>query len=310
MFLMVNVELLKSILVLTQEELHDFLVDFLLEYYEENNMVEHRGNFIYVKGEIPVLMVAHLDTVHTHPPVYDDIFYDQDNTGYYTNPASDSNLNTGTFNGRMKYSNYIVSNNEGGMMGSYNITSTAASTSTSTGALIVDGGAGIAGNLFASTITLTGGAGGAQLNLRSGGDLVCFNSDNSGSISVYCDNNNQLIVNGSLRATATVGFTSEYDNGNSGSSYTINFNNGQKQRITLTAAPCTLSFTAPTVGVGNFLIKIVQDGGGSKTITWPATVKWPNGTAPTLSTAAGAIDIVSLYYDGTNYYSVASLNFS
>lgn len=75
---MVNVELLKSILVLTQEELHDFLVDFLLEYYEENNMVEHRGNFIYVKGEIPVLMVAHLDTVHTHPPVYDDIFYDQD----------------------------------------------------------------------------------------------------------------------------------------------------------------------------------------------------------------------------------------
>jgi hypothetical protein len=194
--------------------------------------------------------------------------------------------------------------------GIVDITSTAASTSTSTGALIVDGGAGIAGNLFASTITLTGGAGGAQLNLRNGGDLVCFNSDNSGSISVYCDNNNQLIVNGSLRATATVGFTSEFDNGNSGSSYTINFNNGQKQRITLTAAPCTLSFTAPTVGVGNFLIKIVQDGGGSKTITWPATVKWPNGTAPTLSTAAGAIDIVSLYYDGTNYYSVASLNFS
>jgi hypothetical protein len=113
-----------------------------------------------------------------------------------------------------------------------------------------------------------------------------------------------------IKTAGTVGFTSEFDNGNSGSSYTINFNNGQKQRITLTAAPCTLSFTAPTVGVGNFLLKIIQDGGGSKTITWPATVKWPNGTAPTLSTAAGAVDIVSLYYDGTNYYSVASLNFS
>ena len=59
-----------------------------------------------------------------------------------------------------------------------------------------------------------------------------------------------------------------------------------------------------------FLLKIIQDGSGSRTITWPATVKWPNGTGPTLSTAAGAVDIVTLYYDGTNYYSVASLTFS
>ena len=145
------------------------------------------------------------------------------------------------------------------------ISTNTASTSTSTGALIVDGGVGVGGNLN---------------------------------------------VGGSQRVAKTVGFTSEYDNGSSGASYTIDFNNGQKQRITLTAAPCTLSFTAPAVGVGNFLLKIIQDGSGSRTITWPATVKWPNGTGPTLSTAAGAVDIVTLYYDGTNYYSVASLNFS
>ena len=52
-------------------------------------------------------------------------FYDRDNTGYYTDPASDSQFNTGTFNGRMKYSNYLVSNNNGGLMGDYNINSTA-----------------------------------------------------------------------------------------------------------------------------------------------------------------------------------------
>jgi hypothetical protein len=75
---MINTELLKSILILTQEELHDFLVDFLLEFYKEEDIFEQRGNFIYVKGDIPVLMVAHLDTVHTHPPIYEDIFYDQD----------------------------------------------------------------------------------------------------------------------------------------------------------------------------------------------------------------------------------------
>jgi hypothetical protein len=57
----------------------------------------------------------------------------------------------------------------------------------------------------AGTVTISGGAGGAQLNLRNGGDLVCFNSDNSGSISVYCDVNAQLIVNGSMRLATSLG---------------------------------------------------------------------------------------------------------
>jgi hypothetical protein len=50
------------------------------------------------------------------------IMYDYNNTGYYVDPASDSQLNTGTFQGRMRYSNYLVSNNEGGLMGNYNVT--------------------------------------------------------------------------------------------------------------------------------------------------------------------------------------------
>ena len=53
------------------------------------------------------------------------IYYDRDNTGYYSNPASDSTFNTATFNGRLKFDNYLVSKDSGGMMGSYNVTSTA-----------------------------------------------------------------------------------------------------------------------------------------------------------------------------------------
>jgi hypothetical protein len=53
------------------------------------------------------------------------LIYDLDNTGFYLDPSSNSNLNTGTFTGRLKFSNYIVSTNESGMMGSYNSTSTA-----------------------------------------------------------------------------------------------------------------------------------------------------------------------------------------
>jgi hypothetical protein len=37
---------------------------------------------------------------------------------------------------------------------------------------------------------------------------------------------------------------------------------------------------------------------------------WPGGTAPTLSTGNNDIDIVTFYYDGTNYFGVFSLDFS
>jgi hypothetical protein len=106
----------------------------------------------------------------------------------------------------------------------------------------------------------------------------------------------------------SAGFSSEYDNGNSGASKTINWINGNKQRITLTAATVTLTLTSPNV-VGNFLLTIIQDGTGGRTISWPASVKWPNGVAPTLSTAAGAMDVVTFYYNGSNYLGCASLNF-
>ena len=57
---------------------------------------------------------------------YFSIFYDRNNSAYYLDPASGSNLNTGNLAGRWKYSNYLVSNNSGGLMGDYNISGTAA----------------------------------------------------------------------------------------------------------------------------------------------------------------------------------------
>lgn len=115
--------------------------------------------------------------------------------------------------------------------------------------------------------------------------------------------------NNDITEVATVRFNSEYDNGNSGTADTINWNNGQKQKSTLTAN-CTYTFTAPASGVGNFLLRIVQNATGGWEVTWPASVKWQGGSAPELSEDANAIDIVSFYYDGTNYYGVASLDFS
>lgn len=126
-----------------------------------------------------------------------------------------------------------------------------------------------------------------------------------------------LAVAGTLRAAITatgvkvtnaVTFNSEVDNGNSSTADTIDWTAGNKQKSTLTGN-CTYTFTAPS-GPCNVLLKIVQDATGSRTVVWPASVKWPAGVAPTLTTTANAIDIVSFYYDGTNYYGQAGLAFS
>ncbi len=108
--------------------------------------------------------------------------------------------------------------------------------------------------------------------------------------------------NNDLDNVATVTFNSEYDNGTKSAAFTIDLNNGQKQKVTLNAVGMAITLTAP-LGPGNFLIKLVQDATtGSRTVTWPGTVKWPGGTAPTLSTGTSDVDLISLYYDGTNYH--------
>lgn len=87
----------------------------------------------------------------------------------------------------------------------------------------------------------------------------------------------------------------------------INWTNGNKQSIAPTAAGNpTYTFTVPD-GPTNLTLKATNLGAAG-TVTWPATVKWPGGTQPTW-TSSGT-DIISFYYDGTNFYGAAGLNYS
>lgn len=74
-------------------------------------------------------------------------------------------------------------------------------------------------------------------------------------------------------------------------------------RITLTAN-CTFTFPAAAAGK-SFMVALVQDATGSRTATWPANVKWAGGTAPTLTTTAGKVDVFSfICFDGANWLGV------
>lgn len=94
-------------------------------------------------------------------------------------------------------------------------------------------------------------------------------------------------------------FDSVYDNGNSGATATVDWTNGNLQEITLDQNT-TLSFTDPS---SSARVQLLISGGATYSITWP-TITWltSGGTAPTLD----GNDIVTLFFDGTNYYGTIS----
>ena len=100
----------------------------------------------------------------------------------------------------------------------------------------------------------------------------------------------------------------EVANATSATSVARDWRAGQKQKITLSnATSCAISFVAPE-GVCNLMLRVIQDGTGGRAFTLPSTVKWAGGTVPTWSTTANAVDVIAMYFDGTNYHASASID--
>ena len=116
---------------------------------------------------------------------------------------------------------------------------------------------------------------------------------------------------GDVKVTNVVYFAAETANTiGDGATGTIDWNVSQKQKVTITGTSITCNFTNPP-GACNLLLKVVQGDGSDVIATWDGDIKWPsNDTVPTLSTGNGDIDIISFYFDGTNYFGVASLDFA
>jgi hypothetical protein len=82
-------------------------------------------------------------------------------------------------------------------------------------------------------------------------------------------------------------------------SATINWTTGHKQRLTMTGN-VALTFTAPE-GPTNLTLVLVQDGTGGRSPTWPASTR-AIGAQIQVATNANAVTVVSMYFDGTNYW--------
>jgi hypothetical protein len=110
----------------------------------------------------------------------------------------------------------------------------------------------------------------------------------------------QTLTNKTIEAgTFTNGYTEETVTANTSTAYTIDLVNGSVQILTLTGN-CTFTFPTATAG-RSFILILKQDGTGSRTATWPAAVKWPAGTAPTITSTASKSDKYIFTADGTNW---------
>lgn len=78
----------------------------------------------------------------------------------------------------------------------------------------------------------------------------------------------------------------------SGTTPSVSLNGGGSFSLVLSGNTTFTFADAPATGSAGFSLKVTQDGGGSGyTVTWPASVKWPGGSAPELTATADKADV-------------------
>ena len=122
----------------------------------------------------------------------------------------------------------------------------------------------------------------------------------------------------SKAVTADANGVVKFDNGvqqestavTSGTSVTLDLNAGTVFTITLAHNIGTFTWSNPASSgyASVFSLKVTQDGTGGRTISWPASVDWASGTAPTLSSGANDVDVFVFFTvdGGTTYYGFTS----
>lgn len=162
---------------------------------------------------------------------------------------------------------------------------------TLTGALAVTAGTVSAPGIAASGDTNTG-------IFFPAADTIAFSE--GGVEAMRLDSSGRMAL-GTTTANARFTLAGDYSEGvvtaNTGTAYTIALTNGTVQVLTLTGN-CTFTFPTATAGQ-SFILLLRQDGTGSRTVTWPASVRWPGGTAPTITSTASRTDKYVFTADGS-----------
>lgn len=171
---------------------------------------------------------------------------------------------------------------------------------TSNGTLSFEGSA---GQLFSITNDLTGS--------------IFSVNDVSGipSIEVFANGQISLAPFGGIVVTNNPQFTSYRETVNTATittnSRNLDLSLSNVFNLNLANASIAITFSNPPAsGIAySFTLHCKQDSTGSRVLTWPASVRWPNSSPPTMSTGANKVDVFSFFTldGGTTYLGALSL---
>jgi hypothetical protein len=138
----------------------------------------------------------------------------------------------------------------------------------------------------------TGTAGGLTGTPSITVNALTATSATVGGVNVTTASNTQTLTNKTLTAFGeTVNA-----HGNTGTAATLALSSGNIITATLTGN-CTFTFSTTGIPSGSFTFTLIlaNDATAGRTITWPASVKWPNATVPTRTTTGSRTDVYTFF---------------
>lgn len=105
--------------------------------------------------------------------------------------------------------------------------------------------------------------------------------------------NGSLVANTALTVEGQVNIVPD-NHSAAGATETIDFSVSNEHTVILDEN-VTLTLSNPVDG-GRYVIIFIQDGSGGNTVSWPASVRWPSGIDPVITSDADKADLVTLYY--------------
>ena len=168
---------------------------------------------------------------------------------------------------------------------------------------------GPSGNTQSLQIAQTGVNGWYFNNMATTGDLRIGSTNSEGKVTILTGGNvgigstapgTLLDVSGRFRAGGTSQNIQSYSPSGGGTA-TLDLSLGNLHFITMPAGNITIALSNAVNGQV-FMVRILQDSVGSRTVTWFTTIKWAGGTAPTLTTTASKADVLGFVVTSSGNY--------